>query len=132
MPAPRERVDRPVERSIVLVGFMAAGKSRIGRLLAQRLNLPFVDTDIRIEEISGIPIAQFFCERGETEFRKMERELILRLLQSEGAQVIALGGGAFVDPQTRDALNRQARTVWLDAPFELVLERLSRSATRPL
>ena len=76
MPAPHERVDRPGERSIVLVGFMAAGKSRIGRLLARRLNLPFVDTDIRIEEISGIPIAQFFRERGEAEFRKMERELI--------------------------------------------------------
>lgn len=111
---------------------MAAGKSRIGRLVAQRLNLPFVDTDSKIEEICGVPVAQFFRERGEPEFRKAERKLILRLLQSGEAQVIAIGGGAFVDPHIRDALNRQARTIWLDAPFELVLKRLSRSTMRPL
>jgi shikimate kinase len=111
---------------------MAAGKSRIGRLLAQRLNLPFVDTDTRIEEICGVPLAQFFREQGEAEFRNAERELISRLLQSGEAQVIAIGGGAFVDPHIRDELNRQARTVWLDAPFELVLRRLSRSTIRPL
>jgi shikimate kinase len=111
---------------------MAAGKSRVGGLLAQRLNLPFVDTDSKIEEIYGVSVAQIFLERGEPEFRKAERKLILRLLQSGEPQVIAIGGGAFVDPHVRDALNRQARTVWLDAPFELVLKRLSRSTVRPL
>jgi shikimate kinase len=111
---------------------MAAGKSRVGGLLAERLNVPFVDTDSKIEEICGVPVAQLFRERGEPEFRKAERKLILRLLQSGEPQVIAIGGGAFVDPHVRDALNRQARTVWLDAPLELVLERLSRSTIRPL
>jgi shikimate kinase len=111
---------------------MAAGKSRIGGLLAQRLNLPFVDTDSKIEEICGVRVAQFFRERGEPEFRRAERKLILRLLQSGEPQVIAIGGGAFVDPHIRDELNRQARTVWLDSPFELVLKRLARSTVRPL
>jgi len=111
---------------------MAAGKSRIGDLVARRLNLPFVDTDTKIEEICGAPIAQFFRERGEPEFREVERTLIMGLLQSGEAQVIAVGGGAFVDPQIREALNRQALTVWLDAPFVLLQERLSRSTTRPL
>src|SRR5258708_17654600 len=127
MPAPHGRADRPVERSIVLVGCMAAGKSRIGRLLAQRLILPFVDTDTRIEEICGVPVTQLFLEQGEAEFRNAERELISRLLQSGEAQVVAVGGGAFVDPQTRDTLNRQAGTVCPSAPLELVLRPRPRS-----
>jgi shikimate kinase len=111
---------------------MAAGKSRIGRLVAQRLSLPFVDTDRKIEEICGVPLAQLFRERGEPEFRKAERKLILRLLQSGEAQVIAIGGGAFVDPHIRETLNQLARTVWLDTPFGLILKRLSCSTSRPL
>jgi shikimate kinase len=131
MPAPNGRLDRSPDRSIVLVGFMAAGKSRIGRILAERLKLPFIDTDREIERSYGVPIAAIFAERGEAEFRKAERELILRLL-SEKAQVIAIGGGAFVDSVTRSELNRKARTVWLDVPLEIAMDRLARSDARPL
>ena len=129
MPALREKADRP--RPIVLVGFMAAGKSRIGRLLAKRLDLPFVDTDSRIEELYRRSVAEIFGQLGEADFRRAERELISRLLWEE-AQVIAIGGGAFIDDETREALNRQALTVWLDAPVELVLARLGKSSSRPL
>jgi shikimate kinase len=131
MPALNERVDRPIDRPIVLVGFMAAGKSKVGRILAERLKLRFVDTDRVIEQSWAMPITQIFEERGEAEFRKTERELISRLL-SEGPQVIAIGGGAFADPSTRTELNRKARTIWLDVPFELAFERLARSSARPL
>jgi shikimate kinase len=123
--------DPRTHRSIVLVGFMAAGKSRIGRLLAKRLNLPFVDSDSRIEELYRRSVAEIFGQLGEAEFRRAEREVISRLL-SEEAQVIAVGGGAFIDDEPREALNRQAVTVWLDAPIELVLARLGRSESRPL
>lgn len=110
---------------------MAAGKSRIGRLLAKRLNLPFVDTDSRIEEHYRRSVGEIFGQLGEAEFRRAEREVISRLL-SEEAQIIAVGGGAFIDDETREALNRQAVTIWLDAPFELVLARLGRSGSRPV
>ena len=110
---------------------MAAGKSRIGRLLAKRLDLPFVDTDSRIEELYRRSVAEIFGQLGEADFRRAERELISRLLWEE-AQVIAIGGGAFIDDETREALNRQALTVWLDAPVELVLARLGKSSSRPL
>jgi shikimate kinase len=120
-----------VQRSIVLVGFMAAGKSRIGRLLAQRLRLPFVDTDHAIEESYRLSVADIFRERGEAEFRDAERALITRLVH-EDPKVIALGGGAFVDPRTRDVLNTGAWTIWLDPPFEVILPRLRRSTARPL
>jgi shikimate kinase len=110
---------------------MAVGKSRIGRLLAKRLSLPFVDTDSRIEEHFRRSITEIFGQLGEAEFRRAERQLISRLL-SEEAQVISVGGGAFTDDRTREELNRQALTVWLDAPFDLVVARLGRSASRPL
>jgi shikimate kinase len=119
------------QRSIALVGFMAAGKSKIGRLLASRLELPFVDTDKLIEDSLGLSVAEIFRDRGEAAFREAERDTIGSLLKGD-AYVIATGGGAFVDEQTRDALNRNSQTVWLDAPFELVLQRLARSSMRPL
>jgi shikimate kinase len=115
----------------VLVGFMGAGKSRIGRLLAGRLVLSFVDTDKLIEQSFGCSVADIFRERGEAAFREAERALISRLLGEE-ARVIALGGGAFVDERNRDALNERACTIWLDPPFELILPRLRASADRPL
>jgi len=110
---------------------MAVGKSRIGRLLAKRLSMPFVDTDSRIEEQFRRSVSEIFGQLGEAEFRRAEREMISRLL-SEEPQIISVGGGAFTDERTREELNRQALTVWLDAPFELVVARLARSESRPL
>lgn len=118
-------------RSITLVGFMAAGKSRIGRALAARLGRPFVDSDAEIEAASGMTVAEIFAAKGEAEFRRAEREAIARLLKG-GAKVIAVGGGAFVDPENRASLNEASRTIWLDPPFEVLLSRLARSKTRPL
>lgn len=100
-------------------------------MLAKRLHAPFVDTDSRIEEHYRRSVAEIFDQLGEAEFRSAEREVISRLL-SEEAQVISVGGGAFIDDETRKALNRRAVTVWLDVPFDLVLARLSRSESRPL
>lgn len=110
---------------------MGAGKSKIGRLLAQRLMLPFADTDEAIEQSYGLSVAAIFRERGEAEFRAAERILVLQLLAGE-AQVIALGGGAFVDLVNREALNGGACTIWLDAPFELIQPRIAQSNIRPL
>lgn len=110
---------------------MGVGKSTIGRLLAQRLMLPFTDTDEAIERSYGLSVAAIFRDRGEAEFRAAERTLALQLLAGE-ARVIALGGGAFVDPVNREALNGGACTIWLDAPFELIWQRIARSDIRPL
>ena len=118
-------------RSVALVGFMATGKSKIGRKLAKRLDWPFVDTDRHIEQAMGRSIPDIFRERGEGAFREAERAAIASLLAGE-AQVLAVGGGAFVDPDNRAALNRGALTVWLDVPFALILPRLARSRNRPL
>ena len=125
------RTDGRQLKSVALVGFMAAGKSKIGRLLAKRLDWPFIDTDGHIEETLGDSIADIFREQGESVFRAAERASIAALIAGD-AQVIAVGGGAFVDPANRDLLNRHALTVWLDVPFELILPRLARSRDRPL
>jgi shikimate kinase len=118
-------------RSIALVGFMAAGKSKIGRRLADQLGMPFVDTDLEIEAVRGMPVAEIFAREGEAEFRRAECEILVRLLGGE-AKVIAIGGGAFVDPENRARLKEASRTVWLDPPFEVLLSRLARSNARPL
>jgi shikimate kinase len=118
-------------KHLVLVGFMAAGKSTIGRLLAERLGMPFVDTDAELEKAHGLPVREIFSQRGEPEFRKAERALIFRLLAEE-PQVLSVGGGAYVDDEVREALDRGATAIWLDPPFELILERLGRSSARPL
>lgn len=122
---------RDHSKSIGLVGFMAAGKSTIGRRLAGKLQLPFVDTDLEIEKSTGRTIAAIFQEQGESEFRRIERETIGRILASR-PKVISTGGGAFADPEIRDTLRRRATTIWLDSPFEVVAERLSMSDARPL
>jgi shikimate kinase len=119
------------QKHLVLVGFMAAGKSTIGRLLAERLGMPFVDTDAQLEKAHRLSVGEIFSQRGEPEFRKAERELILGLLAGE-PQVLSVGGGAYVDEEVRQALDRQATVIWLDPPFELILERLGRSGSRPL
>ena len=118
-------------KSVVLVGFMAAGKSTIGRLLARKLQFAFIDTDLEIEKSKGRTVAAIFQEHGESEFRRIEREMITRIL-ADDSQVISIGGGAFADQEMRDILCRRAITIWLDTPFEVVGERLSKSDARPL
>ena len=118
-------------RPIVLVGFMAAGKSKIGRLLAARLGVAFVDSDAEIERELGAPVADIFRTSGEGAFREAERRVIARLVPGP-PQVISIGGGAFVGADTRRTLNAAADTVWLDPPFDLIAERVARSTSRPL
>lgn len=120
-----KRLDRPV----VLVGLMGVGKSTVGRRLAQRLGIPFVDSDAEIEGAAGYPAAEVFERFGERDFRDGERRLVARLVESE-VRVIATGGGAYVDPTTRKLLNERAITVWLDAPVDILAERTSRRDTR--
>lgn len=122
-----QRLDRPV----VLVGLMGAGKSTVGRRLAKRLALPFVDSDDAIEDAAGYSAAEIYERYGEADFRDGERRLVTRLIDGE-VRVIATGGGAFVDPRTRKLLNERAITVWLDAPLDILTERTGRRDTRPL
>ena len=122
-----DRLDRPV----VLVGLMGAGKSTVGRRLAKRLGLPFVDTDAAIQDAAGFSAAEVFERYGEADFRDGERRLVARLVDGE-VRVIATGGGVFVDPRTRKLLNERAITVWLDAPVDVLANRTSRRDTRPL
>ncbi len=110
---------------------MGAGKSTIGRRLARRLGLPFVDSDVEIEEASGSTTAELFERYGEHDFRDGERRLVARLMDGT-VRVIATGGGAFIDPSTRQLLNKRAITVWLDAPVNVLTERTGRRDTRPL
>lgn len=122
-----KRLDRPV----VLVGLMGVGKSTVGRRLARRLGLPFVDSDSEIEEAVGLPWGELFERYGEEDYRDGERRLVARLID-DTVRVIATGGGVFVDPRTRTLLNERAVTVWLDAPIDVLAERTGRRATRPL
>jgi len=110
---------------------MAAGKSAIGRLLAERMDLPFVDSDTEIERAFGMSVAEIFRTRGEAEFREAEMRIIAGLLDGN-PKVIALGGGAFADAGTRETLVESTRTIWLDPGFDQILSRITRSATRPL
>jgi shikimate kinase len=120
-----------LNRPIVLVGLMGAGKSVVGRGLAKRLGLRFIDCDSALEEVEGCSIAEIFERFGEKEFRDRERHLIERLANGV-AGVIATGGGAFVDDRTRELLNRRALTVWLDASPEVLAERIGECDNRPL
>jgi shikimate kinase len=120
-----KRLDRPV----VLVGLMGVGKSTVGRRLARRLGLSFVDSDAEIEDAAGYPAAEIFERFGERDFRDGERRLVARLIEGD-IRVIATGGGAYVDPATRKLLNERAITVWLDAPVDILAERTSRRDTR--
>src|SRR6476661_3532263 len=120
-----KRLNRP----IVLVGLMGVGKSTVGRRLAKRLGLSFVDSDAEIEDASGYSAAEVFERYGESDFRDGERRLVARLIEGD-IRVIATGGGAYVDPRTRKLLNERAITVWLDAPVDILAERTSRRDTR--
>ena len=116
---------------MVLVGLMGAGKSTVGRRLAKRLGLTFIDSDSAIEDASGYSAAEVYERFGEKDFRDGERRLVARLVSGE-VRVIATGGGAYVDPRTRELLNERSITVWLDAPVEVLAERTGRRDTRPL
>jgi len=119
------------DRTVVLVGMMGSGKTAVGRKLAKALGWPFADADAAIEAAAGTTIANIFAEIGETAFRQSERQIIARLL-SEDRQVLALGGGAFTDPETRALVNERAISVWLRADLEVLLKRTGRRGNRPL
>jgi len=120
---------------IYVVGFMASGKSTVGRHLAHRLGWSVFDTDDEIESAEKTTIAQIFASRGEPEFRRIEREVVrqhVRFIERGRASVVALGGGAFTDPDTRLLLEGNGIAVWLDCPFEVVQRRVGLSSHRPL
>ena len=118
-------------RTVALVGLMGAGKSAIGRRLAQRLGLPFVDADDEIERAAGCSISEFFERFGETEFRAGERRVIQRLLEGP-PHVLSTGGGAYIDPETRALMREKALTVWLRAELDVLYERVKKRTHRPL
>ena len=118
-------------RSVVLVGMMGAGKSSVGRRVALRLGIPFVDADTEIEKAAGMAITDIFAIRGEAEFRAGEARVILRLLEG-GPQVLATGGGAFINPDTRAAIAAKGISVWLKAEAEVLMKRIKRRQDRPL
>jgi shikimate kinase len=118
-------------RSLVLVGMMGAGKSSIGRKLAQRLNLPFVDADSEIEHAAGMSISEIFAKHGEPYFRSGEARVIARLLEG-GPQVLATGGGAFMHPQTREAIRAKGLSIWLKADYDVLIKRIKRRGDRPM
>jgi shikimate kinase len=118
-------------RSIVLVGMMGAGKSSIGRRLAARLGLAFVDADVEIEKAAGMSIPDIFSTRGEPEFRAGEARVIARLLEG-GPQVLATGGGAFMNADTRTAIGAKGVSVWLKAELDVLMRRIKRRHDRPL
>ncbi len=120
-----------LDRPIILVGLMGAGKTRVGRRLAERLHLPFIDTDQEIESETGKSIAELFTLMGEAAFRESERLMIARLMGRSGA-IIATGGGAFMDPRTRAAMLEQGLVVWLRADLDTLVARTGRSSKRPL
>jgi shikimate kinase len=120
-----------VKKSIVLVGLMGAGKTTIGRRLAKRLRLPFVDSDVEIEAAAGLSIPEIFARFGEPHFRDGERRVIARLIEGQPS-VIATGGGAFMNDETRALVLARCTAVWLDGDIEMLAERVRRSGHRPL
>lgn len=118
-------------RSIVLVGMMGAGKSTIGRRLAARLRLTFLDADTEIETAAGMSIPDIFETHGEPHFRDGEARVIARLLDG-GASVLATGGGAFLRQETRDRISLRAISIWLKADVDTIMRRVKRRADRPL
>lgn len=118
-------------RSIVLVGMMGAGKSSIGRRLAGRLGIPFIDADTEIESAAGMSIPEIFAKHGEPYFRAGEARVIARLLDN-GPQVLATGGGSVMNPQTRALIGEKAISIWLKADVDVLLKRTKRRNDRPL
>lgn len=124
-------VDMLGARSIVLVGLMGAGKSSVGKRLATRLALPFADADTAIEQAAGMSIPEIFDRHGETDFRAGERRVIARLLH-DGPQVLATGGGAYMNEQTRERIRDQGLSIWLKAEVDVLIRRVRKRGDRPL
>lgn len=118
-------------RSVVLVGLMGAGKTTIGRRLAQRLGLPFADADKEIEQAADKSIPEIFADHGEDYFRSGEARVIARLLE-DGQKILATGGGAFMNPETREVIKQSGVSVWLRADLALLMKRVRRKSHRPL
>jgi shikimate kinase len=133
-PPPAEQPALPAalrSRTLVLVGMMGAGKSSVGKRLAQTLDLPFKDADEEIERAAGLTIKDIFALRGEAEFREGERRVIARLLD-DPPHVMATGGGAFVHPETRALVKAKAVSIWLKADPDILARRVGRKDNRPL
>jgi shikimate kinase len=122
---------RKLDKTLVLVGMMGAGKTSVGRRLAHVLGVPFRDADAEIEVAAGCSINEIFERYGEPAFRAGERKVIARLL-GEPPHILATGGGAFMDSDTRARIKDEAISIWLKAKMELLLERVTRKDTRPL
>ena len=118
-------------RTIVLVGLMGAGKSSIGRRLAHRLGLPFVDADTEIEKAADLTIPEIFEKHGEPYFRAGEVRVVARILES-GPQVLATGGGAYMNPETRTRIRERGISLWLKAELDVLMKRVKRRGDRPL
>jgi shikimate kinase len=132
LPTPNATGKLPVlERTVVLVGLMGAGKSSVGKRLAARLGVAFKDADAEIEAAAGCSIADLFSEHGESAFRDGERRVIARLLEAP-PHVLATGGGAFMDPRTRAAIRAHGISVWLRAELDVLVRRCGRRSHLPL
>lgn len=127
----RKNEKTALDRSVVLIGMMGAGKTTVGRRLAQRLGVPFTDADEAIVEAAGMSIEDIFERFGEAHFRDGERRVIQRLME-DGPHVIATGGGAFMNDETRALILGSATAVWLDADLDVLVDRVSRKGGRPL
>jgi shikimate kinase len=127
---PGDAIDLP--RTVVLVGLMGAGKSAVGRRLAGKLGLPFRDADTEIEAAAGCAIEEIFARDGEAVFRQGERKVIARLLTAEPVHILATGGGAYMDPETRALIAKTGVSVWLNADLDILVQRTARRSHRPL
>lgn len=119
------------KRNLIFIGLMGAGKSAIGRLTAQALGVPFVDSDHEIERVSRMTISELFAAYGEEEFRALEARVLKRLLRS-GPRVVSTGGGAYINERSRRQIKKGGLTVWLNAELDVLWERVSKRDTRPL
>ncbi|NKL56275.1 shikimate kinase [Rhizobium leguminosarum] len=118
-------------RNLILVGLMGAGKSSVGRIVASHLAIPFIDSDLEIERVSRMTIAELFAAYGEQEFRALEARVIKRLLKS-GPRVVSTGGGAFINDRTRKHIRKGGLSVWLKADLDVLWDRVAKRDTRPL
>jgi shikimate kinase len=120
------------QNAVVLVGMMGSGKSSVGRRLASRVGLPFVDADTEIEMAAGMTIPEIFSQRGESEFRDGERRVISRILTTRSPLVLATGGGAYTNAETRERIAQLGISIWLKADPEVLMRRVRKRSNRPL